>query len=77
MLVDRAGSVLALARDAKVSDSSIHLWLAGSEPSREKLVRLAQASNVTVDCEIEHTDVLEGSMVKMTVSPEVAVAATV
>jgi phage repressor protein C with HTH and peptisase S24 domain len=49
MLVNRAGSVLALARDAKVSDSSIHLWLDGSEPSREKLVRLAQASNVTVE----------------------------
>lgn len=49
MLVDRAGSVLALARAAKVSDSSVHLWLDGSEPSRDKLVRLAEVSNVTVE----------------------------
>jgi phage repressor protein C with HTH and peptisase S24 domain len=49
ILVGRSGSVLALAQDAKVSDSSVHLWLGGSEPSREKLVKLADAAGVTVD----------------------------
>jgi hypothetical protein len=49
MLIDRAGSVLALAHAAGVSDSSVHLWLTGSEPSREKLVRLAEAGGVTVE----------------------------
>ena len=44
ILVGRSGSVLALAQAAEVSDSSVHLWLGGSEPSREKLVRLADAA---------------------------------
>ncbi len=49
ILVGRSGSVLALAQAAEVSDSSVHLWLGGSEPSREKLVRLADAAGVTVE----------------------------
>jgi transcriptional regulator with XRE-family HTH domain len=49
ILVDRAGSVLALARSAGVSDSSVHLWLDGSEPSREKLVKLATAADVSIE----------------------------
>ena len=49
ILVGRAGSVLALARSAGVSDSSVHLWLDGSEPSREKLVKLATAAQVSIE----------------------------
>lgn len=49
ILIDRAGSVLALAQAAGVSDSSVHLWLRGSEPSREKLVKLATAANVSIE----------------------------
>jgi phage repressor protein C with HTH and peptisase S24 domain len=43
------GSLSALARKTGVSDSTIHLWLRGSEPSREKLIALAKAGNVNVE----------------------------
>lgn len=49
ILIDRRGSVLGLATSAHLKNSSIHLWLGGSEPSREKLVKLADAAGVTVE----------------------------
>ena len=49
ILIDRRGSVLGLATSAGLKNSSIHLWLGGSEPSREKLVKLADAAGVTVE----------------------------
>src|ERR1700683_1146123 len=48
-LIGKKGSVLALAQAAKASDSSIHLWLQKSEPSREKLVALAEAGQVNLE----------------------------
>lgn len=42
-------NVSEAARRARVSDSAIHTWLAGtSEPGRDKLVALAKAANVSV-----------------------------
>jgi phage repressor protein C with HTH and peptisase S24 domain len=48
ILIERRGSVLGLATSADLSNSSIHLWLSGSEPSREKLVKLADAAGVSI-----------------------------
>ncbi|HLW69014.1 MAG TPA: helix-turn-helix domain-containing protein [Candidatus Binataceae bacterium] len=44
-----AESILALAAKAGVSDSTIHLWLKDSEPSRKKLIDLAEAAGVSVE----------------------------
>jgi phage repressor protein C with HTH and peptisase S24 domain len=49
VLIDRAGSALALAKAIGVSDSTIHLWISGSEPSREKLWNLAESANVSLE----------------------------
>lgn len=43
------GSILRLAQAADVSDTTIHVWLRGSEPSREKLVAIADATGVSVE----------------------------
>ena len=43
------GTILGLSEKAGVSDSTIHLWLRDSEPSREKLVNLADAAGVSVE----------------------------
>ena len=48
-LVDQFGSIFALASAAGVSDTSIHLWLRGSEPGRDKLVRLTEAAGVSLE----------------------------
>ncbi|MGB3551259.1 MAG: S24 family peptidase [Candidatus Binatus sp.] len=49
LLIQRHGSVLGLAKAAHLKNSSIHLWLGGSEPSREKLVKLANGAGVSVE----------------------------
>lgn len=48
-LVEKMGSVLALAEAAKVSDSSVHSWLRESEPSRANLIALADAAGVSIE----------------------------
>jgi len=48
-LKSAGASVLSIAQAAGVSDSTIHLWLKGSEPSREKLIALAGATRVSVE----------------------------
>jgi transcriptional regulator with XRE-family HTH domain len=48
-LKNAGASVLSVAEAAGVSDSTIHLWLKGSEPSREKLIALAGAIRVSVE----------------------------
>lgn len=48
ILGKRLGSLSALARASGVSDSTIHLWLRGSEPSREKLNALSKAARVSI-----------------------------
>jgi phage repressor protein C with HTH and peptisase S24 domain len=48
-LIEKMGSVLALAQAVGVSDSSVHLWLKKSEPSRGKLVALADAAGVSLE----------------------------
>jgi transcriptional regulator with XRE-family HTH domain len=48
--LDNAGaSILSIAQSAGVSDSTIHLWLKGSEPSREKIIALAGATKVSLE----------------------------
>ncbi|HLZ09042.1 MAG TPA: S24 family peptidase [Chloroflexota bacterium] len=49
ILIKRAGNIVSLAQKVRVSDTSIHLWLRGSEPSREKLARLADEMNVSLE----------------------------
>ena len=49
LLSFRAGNLVGLAEKAGVSNSTVHLWLKGSEPSREKIVALADAMNVSVE----------------------------
>jgi len=44
----RAGSVSALARKAKISQSGIRRYFSGGEPTRPHLVALAQASGVSL-----------------------------
>ena len=48
-LNNAGASILSVAQSAGVSDSTIHLWLKGSEPSREKLIALAGATRVSVE----------------------------
>jgi len=48
-VIRETGTILALSEKAGVSDSTIHLWLRDSEPSREKLVNLAEAAGVSVE----------------------------
>ena len=48
-IVGKTGSVSALARAAGTSGSAIHKWLkAQSEPSRDRLIALAQAAQVSL-----------------------------
>jgi transcriptional regulator with XRE-family HTH domain len=47
-LVQESGSGRALAKASGVSKNAVHLWLQGSEPGRDKLVRLAQATGVSI-----------------------------
>lgn len=49
ILIKRAGNIVALAERTHVSDTSIHSWLRGSEPSREKLARLADEMNLSLE----------------------------
>lgn len=49
MLINRAGSIVAFAAAIGVSDTSVHLWLRDSEPSRDKLVRIANAMSLSLE----------------------------
>jgi phage repressor protein C with HTH and peptisase S24 domain len=48
-MVQKLGSVTALAQAAGVPESSVRSWLDGSDPSREKLVALADAAGVSIE----------------------------
>jgi phage repressor protein C with HTH and peptisase S24 domain len=48
-LVKEIGSGRALAELSGVSKNAVHLWLQGSEPGRDKLVKLAAAAGVRLE----------------------------
>ncbi len=50
LLIDEFGSARAFARACGVSESAIRKWHGGnSEPTREKLVAMAEAANVSIE----------------------------
>lgn len=48
-LIKECGSAHALARKASISQSGLHRYLTGSEPSRPVLIAIANAMNVSVE----------------------------
>ncbi len=44
-----AGSVAAVAAQARVSEGAVRMWLSRVEPTREKLAAIAKATGVTLD----------------------------
>lgn len=47
-LAEERGSVRALASLAGISGTTVYSWIEDAEPSREKLVRIAEATDVSV-----------------------------
>jgi hypothetical protein len=48
-LVDDAGSLAAVAAQARVSEGAVRMWLSRVEPTREKLGALAKATGISLD----------------------------
>ncbi|MGB8685677.1 MAG: helix-turn-helix transcriptional regulator [Candidatus Binatus sp.] len=48
-LVADAGSIAAVAAQARVSEGAVRMWLSRVEPTREKLAALAKATGVSLD----------------------------
>lgn len=48
IVVKEIGSGRALAELSGVSKNAVHLWLQGSEPGRDKLIRVAREANVSI-----------------------------
>ena len=48
LLIAESGGARSLARNVDISTNTLQSWLKGSEPSRDKLIRIAKATGVSI-----------------------------